>query len=164
MRKKDSALTTSHCYLIVLDIHAVLLQPGICHSASLGWHTHPARPLGGHLWQFHLVDHEGVLQKCHARWHVWIRGSDKQHNNCGPQWHEHKEFPLKMISKPPYHSHQICFHTIHPNFQVYLWKGRKQKEKNYFKSFHCFPTCNIPLINTIVFVLNWILTLNIQIY
>lgn len=136
----SSPWTTSRCYLVVLDILAVLLQPGICRSASLGWRTHPARPRVGHLWQFRLVDHEGALQKCHARWHVWIRGSDKQHNNCGPQWHEHRGFLLKMIGKPLYHSHQICFHTTHPNFQVYLWKTEKQKEKyNLKQSYNCSP-------------------------
>lgn len=69
-KRKTSPSTTSHCDLTVLGIHAVLLRPGIGHSASWGWRTHPTRPPGGHLWQFHLVDHEGVLQKCHARWHV----------------------------------------------------------------------------------------------
>lgn len=69
-KRKTSPSTTSHCDLTVLGSHAVLLRPGIGHSASWGWRTHPARPPVGHLWQFHLVDHEGVLQKCHARWHV----------------------------------------------------------------------------------------------
>lgn len=33
-QRRKSPSTTSRCDLIVLDIHAVLLQPGIGHSAS----------------------------------------------------------------------------------------------------------------------------------
>lgn len=130
-RNGGSPWTTSRCCSVVLNIHAVPSQPGIGRSASLGWHTHPARPRAGHLWQFRLVGHEGALQKCHARWHVWRAGSDRQHSSCGPQWREHRGFLLKMRGKLLYHSHQTCSHTTHPNFQVYLRKREKQKEKKY---------------------------------